>query len=104
MEAEAGSCFAMKDINHFGMDVETLEKDEVEGTCEQIDSLGEDFVAGTEVDIENNLVEQVETVEAVDGTDDVDHQHEMAENVAENWEKYFRFWIWTQGNLLWSWI
>jgi len=100
MEAEAGSYFALKDINYLGMEVDILEQDEAVGTFEQVDNLDEDFVAGTEVDIESNLVEQVGTVEAVDGTDDVDHQHEMAENVAENLEKCFRFWILTPGNLL----
>jgi len=100
MEAETGSCFERKDINCFGLEVETLEQDEAVGTFELFENLDEEFVAGTEVDIENNSVEQVETVEDVDGTDAVDHQHEK--DVAENLVKYFRFWILIPDNLLLS--
>jgi len=104
MEAEVGRCFETLDTNYFGMEVETLEQDEVAETFEEVDNLDEDFVAGTEVDIENSLDEQVETVEDVDGTGTVDHQHEMVENAADNLEKYFRFWILILDNLQWSWI
>ena len=48
MEAEAGSCFAMKDINYLWMEFDILEQDEAEETFEQVDNLDEDFVAGTE--------------------------------------------------------
>ena len=54
-------------------EVETLEQDEAAETFEQVDNLDEDFVAGTDVEIENSLDEQVETVEAVDGAGTVDH-------------------------------
>lgn len=73
MEAEVGRCFETWDTDYFGMEVETLEQDEAAETFEQVDNLDEDFVAGTDVEIENSLDEQVETVEAVDGAGTVDH-------------------------------
>ena len=97
----------MKDINDFGREVETLGHSEVAETLEQlevVDNLDEDFGAGTEGEVDNNLVVQAETAEGVDSTDAFDHLHVTLEaaDAVGNLERCFHFWILTLGSSLCS--